>query len=114
MKLRILNYHFAAQHDSMLSLNTLNESPSISDFDALVCDLDGLAADGVSQTSFHRRQAEIHDLLHRIGRDRRLYPSARRDSTRRVRQDIQPPIDGCAGGRGTGAEYHPVRPRLTT
>lgn len=67
MKLRILNYRFTASHDSMSGLNSFNEPMSISDFDALLCDLEGLSTDGVSQPAFHRRQAEVYDLLHRKG-----------------------------------------------
>jgi hypothetical protein len=67
MKLRVLNYRVAASHSSMSTLNYLNEPVSITDFDAFVCDLEGLSSDNPSPQSFARRQSELKDLLQRKG-----------------------------------------------
>lgn len=67
MKLRILNYRLAATHNLISSFNFLNDSLSVSDYDAFIYDPAGLSSDGITASNLQRRQGEIRDLISRKG-----------------------------------------------
>jgi hypothetical protein len=67
VKLRILTCGLAATHESFTILTGLNETTSISDFDALALDPAGLLGRPVSSEDFTRKQQELRDLIHAKG-----------------------------------------------
>ena len=67
MKPRILNYRVAATHDTITSLNRIQDVVAISDFHAFVFDPDGLRADNVDLDTIQRRRSELQDLLKKKG-----------------------------------------------
>src|SRR5690348_2379625 len=66
LKLSIFNFGISASHDLITNVG-LNDSPSISDFDAFVFDAGSVRQGALTHESLPRKQNEIHDLLLRKG-----------------------------------------------
>jgi len=59
----MINFGVAATHELISPIRSLNEAPSISDFDAFAFDPSSFQQAGVTPENFFRRQREIRDLV---------------------------------------------------